>query len=124
MSLIWYSNVTGAYAVSFCFFLFARFQSIYIYIYIPVACSLILVCPVLVSLPALHSPVQCVIDIPILLPPPGFLPSIDPLQRLLQPEFQPWEAMADSLPSLLAVGQARKPLASLPDMPIGWSSCF
>lgn len=47
MSLIWYSNVTGAYAVSFCFFLFARFQSIYIYIYIPVACSLILVCPVL-----------------------------------------------------------------------------
>lgn len=49
----------------------------------------------------------------------GFLPSIDPLRRLPQAELQPWEAMAAALPSLLAVGRARKPLETLPVLSIG-----
>lgn len=49
----------------------------------------------------------------------GFLPRIDPLRRLPQAELQPWEAMAVALPSLLAVGQARKPLEALPELSIG-----
>ncbi|CAN0057092.1 unnamed protein product, partial [Ascophyllum nodosum] len=53
----------------------------------------------------------------------GFLPSVDPLRRLPQAEFQAWEAMADALPSLLAVGQARKPLESLPELPIDALTC-
>ncbi|CAM9962771.1 unnamed protein product, partial [Ectocarpus sp. 12 AP-2014] len=49
----------------------------------------------------------------------GFLPPVDPLRRLPQRELQPWEAMAAALPSLLAVGQARKPLEELPELSIG-----
>ncbi len=44
---------------------------------------------------------------------------MDPLRRLPQPELQPWESMAAALPSLLAVGQARKPLEALPELSIG-----
>lgn len=65
------------------------------------------------------------------LPPPaaaavlsaGFLPSMDPLRRLPQAELQPWEAMAAALPSLLAVGRARKPLETLPVLSIGLVVC-
>ncbi|CAN0078752.1 unnamed protein product [Scytosiphon promiscuus] len=53
----------------------------------------------------------------------GFLPRVDPLRRLPQPELQPWEAMADALPSLLAVGQARKPLEALPELAIHVLTC-
>eukprot|EP00752_Nemacystus_decipiens_P012084 g10714.t1 len=53
----------------------------------------------------------------------GFLPRIDPLRRLPQSEFQPWEAMAVALPSLLAVGQARKPLEELPELSIDVLTC-
>lgn len=49
----------------------------------------------------------------------GFLPRVDPLRRLPQLELQPWEAMAVALPSLLAVGRARKPLEALPELSIG-----
>eukprot|EP00903_Cladosiphon_okamuranus_P008355 g8036.t1 len=53
----------------------------------------------------------------------GFLPRVDPLRRLPQAELQPWEAMAAALPSLLAVGQARKPLEALPELPIDVLTC-
>lgn len=57
----------------------------------------------------------------------GFLPPDEPLLRLPQAEFQPWEAMATALPSLLTVGKARKPLEALPVLPVGERSilpCF
>ncbi|CAB1097061.1 unnamed protein product [Ectocarpus sp. CCAP 1310/34] len=53
----------------------------------------------------------------------GFLPPVDPLRRLPQRELQPWEAMAAALPSLLAVGQARKPLEELPELSIDVLTC-
>ncbi|CAN0300233.1 unnamed protein product, partial [Discosporangium mesarthrocarpum] len=49
----------------------------------------------------------------------GFLPSEDPLTRLPQEEFQPWEELADTLPSLLDTGQARESLEKLSVLPIG-----
>lgn len=56
---------------------------------------------------------------PLSVLPSGFLPRVDPLRRLPQAELHPWEAMAVALPSLLAVGQARKPLEALPELSIG-----
>lgn len=66
-----------------------------------------------------HSGCACVRLPPLPVLPPGFLPRIDPLRQLPQAELQPWEAMAAALPSLLAVGQARKPLEALPELSIG-----
>ncbi|CAM9626638.1 unnamed protein product [Laminaria digitata] len=48
---------------------------------------------------------------------------MDPLRRLPQAELQPWEAMAAALPSLLAVGRARKPLETLPVLSIDVLTC-
>lgn len=46
-------------------------------------------------------------------PERGFLPALDPLDRL-PAEFQPWEAMARDLPKLLASGKVRSFLRELP----------
>ncbi len=44
----------------------------------------------------------------------GFLPSQDPLPRLPDPYYEPWEAIAHDLPKLLVAGRIRRAVHSLP----------
>lgn len=43
----------------------------------------------------------------------GFAPKPDPLPRLATPGFEPYEALADTLPQLLATGQLRPAVDAL-----------
>jgi hypothetical protein len=44
----------------------------------------------------------------------GFLPRDDPLEKLPQPELQPWESLISNLPDLLRLHTARQEIRSLP----------
>ena len=48
----------------------------------------------------------------------GFLPHQDPLQRLPQPEFAPWEEVAVGLPKCLSGLSLRKTVNQLPEFPV------
>lgn len=48
----------------------------------------------------------------------GFLPHQDPLARLPQAEFAPWEVLAQALPKYMAALSVRKTVNALPDFPV------